>query len=407
MEELGAGLITISQTEKESLHAHFRQELKNILDYWVRFSQDSAGGFYGEIDEANHAVTGAVKGAVLNARILWTFSASLRYDQDEQYQNVASRAFAYFRDHFIDQEFGGVYWSVTADGEPGETKKQIYAIAFAIYAFAEYHHASGSEESLNLAIQLYQDIEQHSLDREWGGYFEAFTRDWKELGDLRLSQKDANEKKTMNTHLHILEAYTGLYNVWPDSGLAERLHSLLNYFKDFIINRESFHLNLFMNEKWEVKSDTISYGHDIEASWLLAEAATALNDEKLIKKFDTLSIKLANAAAEGLSNDGGIIYEYEPMLGHRIAEYHWWVQAEALVGFYHAFQLTQDKNFFDKVKSVWTFINTYIIDHSHGEWYWGRHENGEIIQGQGKVGFWKCPYHNSRACLEMLARLIQ
>ena len=384
----------------------FEKELNNILSWWGTFTPDrEEGGFYGELNNDNEVIAGAVKGAVLNARILWSFSAAYNLTQDPGYLDPASRACMYIRDHFIDKDFGGVYWSVDAKGAPIDLKKQIYAIAFTIYGLTEYHRARPDKKVLELAKKLYEDIEGHSYDPLKGGYLEAFTREWAPVEDLRLSAKDANEKKTMNTHLHILEAYTNLYRVWQDEGLNKKIRLLLQVFEEHIVDPATHHLILFFDEDWTVRSAIDSYGHDIEASWLLVEAAEILEDEPLLHRTREMALKIAAASAEGLNADGSMSYELDRAQGHLIAERHWWVQAEAMVGFFNAGQMTGEEHYYRKFRAVWEYTRSSIIDRDKGEWFWGRHADGSLMAGQDKAGFWKCPYHNSRACIEIIRRL--
>ena len=209
----------------------------------------------------------------------------------------------------------------------------------------------------------------------------------------------------MNTHLHVLEAYTTLYKIWPDAVLKEKIKLLIQNFTQHIINTQNHHLILFFDEQWNVKSDTISYGHDIEAAWLLLEAAEAIHDCELIEIIKTTAVKIADAAAEGLDKDGGLWYEYELSSNHFIKEKHWWVQAETMVGFFTAWQLTGDDAYLQKSLNAWNYVQQFIKDKNYGEWYWGLNENGTIIMGQDKVGIWKCPYHNTRACIEIINRI--
>lgn len=382
-----------------------KRELQNILNYWSTYTVDHEnGGFYGKIDNENVITKEAPKGSVLNARILWTFSAAYNQIRNPEYLQLAKRSFDYFKAYFMDQEYGGVYWSVDYNGNPLNDKKQIYALAFALYGLSEYHLAVGDEKAFAQAKQLFDDIERHSFDQEKCGYTEALTRDWKIAADLRLSDKDANEKKTMNTHLHILEAYTNLYRIWPDEKLNKQIRGLLDVFQNYIIDPQSNHLRLFMDENWISKSTIISYGHDIEAAWLLQEAAEVLHDERLITRFKTVAVGMAKAAAEGLDTDGGLDYELEGD-EHRNQEKHWWVQAEAMVGFLNAYQDSGEQHFYNKFLSSWDFINKHIIDHEKGEWFWGVNNDHSLMEGEDKAGFWKCPYHNSRACMEVIKRL--
>lgn len=386
------------------LSTELKLELDNILSYWKNKTIDvEYGGFIGKIDETDTIVAKADKGLVLNARILWSFSAAYNLNQQQDDLEIAKRSFDYINQNFIDRNFGGVYWTVDFKGNPKEKKKQIYALAFTIYALAEYYISCDQPEVLTLAKSLYFDIEKYSYDKENGGYFEAFAEDWTDLKDLRLSGKDANEKKTMNTHLHVLEAYTLLYKIWPDQELKKQIENLLGIFKLHIIN-QNHHLDLFFDEEWTSKSDIISFGHDIEASWLLLEAAKSIQDDKMIKEFESLALKIADAAAEGI-DDQAMIYEFEPSKLKYISEKHWWVQAEAMVGFLNAFQISGDEKYFQIFIKIWTYTKSLMIDHINGEWFWGRNIDETLMKGQDKAGLWKCPYHNSRACMEIIIRL--
>lgn len=382
-----------------------QKELDAILSYWINNTHDSInGGFAGRIDENNIPDLQAPKGAVLNSRILWAFASAYKITGNSKHLHLARITFDYILRRFVDKENGGVYWTVTATGKPLDTKKQIYAQAFAIYACCAYYEISNNEAAKELAMELYRCIERYSYDPVATGYLEAFTKDWQPIEDLRLSEKDANEQKTMNTHLHVLEAYTSLYKIWPDATLKEQIKGLLYNFTEHIIDQSNHHLILFFDEQWNMRSETISYGHDIEAAWLLQEAAEVTGDEQLIQSIKILAIKIADAAAEGLDSDGGLWYEYEPAHQNLVKEKHSWVQAEAMVGFFNAWQLTNDEAYLEKSLHTWQYTQQYIKDRQYGEWYWGRNEQGEVMPQQDKVGLWKCPYHNSRACIEIMKR---
>ncbi len=380
-------------------------ELQSILSYWIINTIDEAnGGFFGRIDNENKIYPDAPKGSVLNSRILWSFSAAYKLTNNYAYLQIASRAYQYISDYFIDRVNGGVYWSVDAEGKPLDTKKQFYALSFAVYGLSEFAKCSGNEDAKEMAISLYKTIVDKSYDREYGGYIEALSIDWKEPEDIRLSSKDANEKKSMNTHLHILEGFANLYTIWPDEGLKKKIEELIDVFFDHIVDKNNYHLILFFDEKWNVRSDLFSYGHDIEAAWLIQEAAEIINDEALVKKVKGLSINLANAAVEGLDSDGGLWYEYEVNTNHLIKEKHWWPQAEAMIGFYGVWQITGDENYLKKSIASWQFVKDHILDKNNGEWLWGVNAKYERMD-EDKIGIWKCPYHNSRACMEIIKRI--
>jgi mannobiose 2-epimerase len=315
---------------------------------------------------------------------------------------MADRAKQYIMAHFFDAEYGGTYWTVSFDGKPVDTKKQIYSQAFFIYAFTEHYRATGDNSSLDTAIELFRIIEKYSFDKDLNGYFEAYSRDWILLDDLRLSAKDENEKKTMNTHLHILEAYTNLFRVWKDAQLEKQLRNLILIFTEKIVNRQSHHLDLFFDEYWTSKAEIVSYGHDIEASWLIDEAARVLGDNGLLAEVQKICIKIAEAACEGLQPDGSMVYELSK--GHLETDRHWWVQAEAVVGFLNVYELTKNPEWLSKAQNCWNFISEKLVDRSEGEWFWSVKADGTINRADDKAGFWKCPYHNSRMCLEVMTR---
>ena len=389
----------------KELKSELLVELDSILKYWSKNTIDNQnGGFIGQIDFNDHLIASAEKGSVLNARILWSFSASYQVTKNEEHKKLATRAFEFLSKYFYDVEFGGLFWSINADKTPKDTKNQIYALAFAIYGLTEYYVISKEEKALEMAINLYLQIQRHSYDPVNGGYLEAFTREWKPIADLRLSDKDANEKKTMNTHLHIVEAYANLFKVWKDKKLQNVIVELLATIEERFINTETGHLRLFFNEEWIEKLDVISYGHDIEAAWLLLQCAEISEDKTLIANYKKHAIQMAEVTQEGLDTDGGLWYELEPKNNELIAEKHWWVQAEALIGFYNAYQLTGDEKYLDLVLKNWDFIKKYILDQKNGEWFWGVNGDYSLIE-KDKAGFWKCPYHNSRACLELILRI--
>ena len=393
----------------QALAKQLKQELKdNILPYWINRMQDPERGFHGRIDGHDRLDENAPKGAIMNARLLWTFASAYRLmkgsEEAKTYLEVAQRAKREIVDRFYDADFGGICWSLNPDGTPLDTKKQIYAIAFAIYGLAELNRATGDGEALEYAIKLFNSIEDHSFDAEKGGYFEAFTREWKPIEDMRLSEKDANESKTMNTHLHVLEAYTCLYRVWNNGLLKERLRGLIEVFQQHIIGPDG-HLKLFFDNDWNCGYDTVSYGHDIEASWLIHEAALVLGDEQILDRMKTLVPSVAGAALEGFTPDSGMIYEKHGPEGPADGDRHWWVQAETVVGCFNLWDNFSDPSGMENALMCWEFIKANLIDRENGEWYWSVRSDGTINRDDDKAGFWKCPYHNGRMCMEILERI--
>ncbi|MCH4148713.1 MAG: AGE family epimerase/isomerase [Prevotella sp.] len=378
----------------------------NILKYWIEHVTDNVqGGYYGRIDGHDQVYPDAEKGAILNARILWAFSAAYRVLQKKEYLLAAERAKKYIIDHFYDKEYGGVYWSLDAKGQPLDTKKQIYAIGFTIYGMSEYARATGDKEALDMAIRLYHDIEDHAFDKENNGYVEALTSDWQPIADMRLSDKDENGSRTMNTHLHIIEPYTNLYRVWKDDGLKASICNLLDIFTDKLLNPQTHHLDLFFDDQWNGKRNIQSFGHDIEASWLLHETALVLGDEQILKKIENIIPQIAKAADEGLQPDGSMIYERWTDSDRMDTQRQWWVMCENVIGHVDLYQYFGDEAALEVAQHCWDFIKDNLIDWQRGEWHWSVDEKGAVNYDDDKAGFWKCPYHNSRMCLEIMERL--
>ena len=384
----------------------------NILRFWQERMVDyRQGGFYGRIDGYNVLHPDAEKGAVLNARILWTFSAAARVLNNTPYRILAARAYDYLMQRFMDREQGGVYWSLNADGTPLDTKKQTYAIAFAIYGLAEYVRLTNNQEALNAAIRLFEDLEAHAykwdnekMSKCKNGYVEALTRDWQPIADMRLSEKDENGVFTMNTHLHVLEAYTNLYRVLKNvqrddvQGTKERitkqLRTLIDIFANRIFDPATGHLMLFFDEKWQPSNTHTSPGHDIEAAWLLHEALEVLGDEELLNQTLPVIHSLAQAAEDDIMD-----------------EKEWWCYAEAVVGYIDQWKLYQDEKPIESninlelAETAFHYIQTHLMDRENGEWFWTILPDGTPDRTHDKAGFWKCPYHNSRMCIEIIERL--
>ncbi|MHB8062945.1 MAG: AGE family epimerase/isomerase [Ruminiclostridium sp.] len=382
-------------------------ELKDdILKFWIEHTIDQEnGGFYGFVSDDLVIDKTHEKASVLYSRILWTYSTAYRYYKEEKYLAMAERAYNYIVKYFVDKTNSGVYWLLDYKGNVIDSKKQTYAVAFAIYALSEFFRATDKKESLNLAIELFHSLEEHSYDKANRGYVEARTMDWLPLSNMSLSPKDMNVSKSMNTHLHVMEAYTNLMRVWKDDKLSKSLEEVINVTLDHIIHPLTHQFKLFFDEKWNSMSRISSFGHDIEGSWLLYEAAEVLGNAPLLKKVQEISIQMARKTFDrGIDRkNGGLFYEGEAGI---IIEDNkqWWPQAEAVVGFANAYQLTKDTSFIEEAIEMWHFIDKHIIDKVHGEWFWGTTVDGSSVTQNEKVGPWKCPYHNSRMCFEILHR---
>lgn len=374
----------------------------NILPFWLQL-KDPRGGFYGEVSADGTVYYDAPRGVILNARLIWSFAAAYGHLQKTEYLVAAVHARDWFLDHFCDHKYGGVYWSVSAEGERIESKKQLYAQGFAIYGLSELYKVSGDEDALKNAINLFKVVETYFKDKENGGYIEALSRDFSPLKDMSLSAHDINADKTMNSHLHILEAYANLYQVWPNEELKDALVKLVDLCGTRLM-RPDGHLNLYFKKDWTVIPGAVSYGHDIETSWLLLEAAFALRDADVVNRVRPWAVKMGQAGNEGLLPDGSMLYE-KLTDGRLDDSRQWWVQAETVVGNLWLWKYHADAAAWDRALAAWSYIKDHLVDSLAGEWWWAILPDGSRDLSQPKAGFWKCPYHNTRMCLQVLSVL--
>lgn len=398
----------MNPTKPEKFSAQIRKHLVgHYLPFWCGAALDHKnGGWMGWLSNDLQPDRSQPKGLIVNARILWAFSAAHRVRPEPVYCEMAERAFEFVMNKFWDAKHGGAFWRLDDAGNVMDDSKKIYGQAFYIYALTEFHQAFGRPAALARAQELFELIERHAHDATFGGYIEVCQRDWSEAGaEARLSEKDMNEKKSMNNHLHVLEAYTNLYRVWPEARVAERLRELLELFLTRILDVKTKHLHHFFDERWEVRSDTYTFGHDIEASWLLCEAAETLDDAPLLKRVRPIALQMAEAALhEGHGADGGLAYEGRD--GQIIdAGRECWPQAEAMVGFLNAFALSGNQAFYTAAGQTWKYIEQHLVDRVHGEWFWRINPDGQPDANLPKVSEWKGPYHATRACLEAMKRL--
>lgn len=387
----------------QELTRRAEQELRgNILPFWLKHTRDLArGGFHGLIDAQMKVSKDAPRGALLTSRILWTFSQAYRVYHDPEYLAMARWAYRDLMDKFWDKEFGGLYWTITADGQPRDAHKQIYGQVFGVYALAEFYRATGETPALDQAITLYRLVEQHAHDRTFGGYLDAFDQKWRPLSDQQNVLGKA--PKSQNSHIHIMEAYTNLLRVWPDEELRRNQRDLISVTLKHLVDPRTYHLILFTRQDWTPVSDEISYGHDIELSWLVVEAAAALGDPAVIAQVKPVALAMAQATlAEGVDPDGGVINEGNPH-GYTNTNKDWWPQAEAAVGFLNAYQLSRDPRYFTAAQRSWDFIEARFVDRNYGDWIESVNRAGQPLP-RPKVTLWKCPYHSSRACFELIER---
>jgi cellobiose epimerase len=391
--------------------SEFKKELKaevtgNLLPFWIKNAVDKEhGGFYGAVTNDLQILNDVPRSAILCGRVLWTFAAAYRLFGNQEYLSTARWAYDYLRKTFWDPDYGGLYFDVNVLGRPVTDRKHHYAQAFGIYGLSEYFRATGEHESLKLAQTLFRLLEEHGYEKTQGGYIEGSGRKWDKLSDMRLSAIDLDCRKSMNTNLHILEAYTNLLRVWDDPLLKAQHRALAETTVDHIVDPATHHFRLFFDDSWTSLSDVRSFGHDIEGSWLLWEAAEAQEDAELKQRVLAPVLAMAEAVyREALEADGSILYEAD---SHGVinAGKAWWPQAEAMVGFYNAYQLSGREEYARASERTWEYIQTHIVDRTHGEWFKQLARDGTPDLSHYKVGPWDCPYHAARACYEMLARL--
>jgi mannobiose 2-epimerase len=392
---------------KTDIRRQLEQELTgNILPFWMSHTVDKVnGGFYGALTNDLVIHNEVPRSAILCARILWTYATAYRKMGDKEYLTMARWAYDYLRRAFLDPEYGGVYWTVDTTGRPVFDRKHHYAQAFAIFGLSEYYRATQEPQSLALAQTLFQLLEKHAFDPVYGGYIEGSSRKWEALEDMRLSDRDLNCQKSMNTLLHILEAYTNLLRVWEDGTLKTQHKALIDTFLRHVVDPSTGHFKLFFDDQWNSLLENVSYGHDIEGSWLLFEAAEVQGDPALVEQVRKTTIQIAEAVyQDGLEQDGSLPYEGGPQ-GLVDSDKSWWVQAEAMVGFYNAYQLSGQERFAQAAYRSWSYIQEKMVDRTYGDWIKRLHRDGTPENNAYKVGPWECPYHHSRACFEMLDRL--
>lgn len=382
----------------EEIRSHLEQRL---IPFWSSLRDEEYGGFYGYMDYNLRVDREAKKGAILNSRILWFFSSAAEALGREDLSGEAEHAFLFLKERCLDREFGGVFWSVNYDGTPSDTTKHTYNQAFAIYGLSAYYGLRKDPEALEIAMQLFRLIETRMRDRD--GYLEAFDREFHPVDNEKLSENGVTAVRTMNTILHVMEAYTELYRVTRDQEVADRLYEILKIVREHIFNSEKRRQEVFFDRDYQSLIDLTSYGHDIEAAWLLTRTAEVLEDDAAIRETRKMAAVLTEAVYEAAYDGRSVVSEMEA--GVKKEGRIWWVQAESINGFVDAYQkMPEEKRYLNAAESIWVYIRDNFIDRREGgEWFWslttdGIPEKGPIVEP------WKCPYHNGRMCLEMIKR---
>lgn len=374
---------------------------EHILPFWNRLEDTEHGGFYGYMDHDLKLDKNAEKGVILHSRILWFYSNCYLVLKDAECLKKAKGCYDFMVQYCVDREYGGVYWSVNADGSPKDDMKHTYCQAFFIYALSSYYDASRDGEALKLALEMFETVEERCTDEV--AYLEAMSRKWETVENDALSENGLMADKTMNTTLHLLEAYTELYRVSGDERVADRLKFQLRLFLDKIYFKEDARLLVFFNKNLNVIGDIHSYGHDIEATWLMDRACEVLGDEAFTEEVSEMNKKIVAHIAEIAYKDGSLLNERDKteINTWRI----WWVQAEAVVGFLNAYQKYENAEYMDIARNIWEYIKKAVIDRREGgEWFSQVDENGVPAKFKPTVDPWKCPYHNGRMCLEIIKR---
>lgn len=342
---------------------------------------------------------------IMLTRILWFFSALTNFSEEKNWLKTADKAYRLLKTRLYDAENKGFYWSVDDTGNPVEDKKQFYGQAFAVYALSEYYMATKNGDVLELCRETFDCLETHALDGKNGGYREASRADWGKLENTALSEVDIICDKSMNTNLHVLEAYTNYYRIVKEEPVKKALADLIDRMCLNVLDQSDCHFRLYFNDKWETKENTVSYGHDIEGSWLIQEALEVLGEKSLLERYQSVVLEMAEVVLnEGMDGENGLFYEGRDGVVIE-AQKDWWPQAEAAVGFINAFEMSGEDRYRIAAENCIDFIYDNLIIKEKGEWYWGISPDGMPIRDKEIAGPWKAPYHNGRFCMEALRRI--
>lgn len=375
---------------------------KHIIPFWNKLCDNEKGGFYGEMDSVDLKVNkDAPKGVILHSRILWFYSNCYLTLRRKEYLEKAKHCYEFLSKYAVDRENGGVYWMLNADGSVNDSMKHTYCQAFFIHAMSSYYDASGDKAALDLAMEVFNTVETKCVDDV--AYLEAQSKEFRLVENDALSENGLMADKTMNTVLHLIEAYTELYRVTHDQKVLERLKFQLNLTYDKIYDKENAKLLVFFNKNMEVIGDIHSYGHDIEATWLLDRACDVIKDKALSEKIASMNKPIVDNILRLAFENGALNNERDKTEINKTRI--WWVQAEGIVGFYNAFQRYGDKKYKLISEALWLYVRNNIVDpREGGEWYSEVDEQGNYNKLKNEVDPWKCPYHNGRMCMEIIKR---
>lgn len=396
-----------------------------VIDFWYpRSIDDEHGGFILSYDDEGAFAGNDAKMIVTQARMTWFFARLTRTDVvDGDYTDAADHGFAFLRDAMWDDDHGGFYWEVDRRGTVRKPRKHLYGQAFGLYALAEYYRVTGNEQALDLAGDLFEVIDDVAKDHQNGGYHEYFEPDWEQVteGTTYLatiepdwSPKESGESvldptlKLMNTHLHLLEAFTTYYRVTGDETVRERLHELLTILTNTVVRKDRPACTDKYDPDWTPKLDdadfrVVSYGHDVENVWLTMEASEALDVPTRL--FADLYDGLFDYSLEyGYDDQNGGFYFFGPLGEHatnRIKA--WWVQAEAMTSALRMYEATGEDVYRNVFEETYDFIEQYHVDETHGEWHSGVDETLEPVGRKGAE--YKGAYHDGRALIECIETL--
>ena len=376
---------------KQEFYNHLTGDL---IPFWNNLYDSEYGGFYGSADSDNNINKTSPKSAVLQTRILWFYSSCYKALKDKNLFEYASRQFDFIIKYMIDENDGGIFWDVEYDGKVKDRQKHTYALAFALYSISAYYSVSKNKSAFDAAQRLFNLIERDYKDEY--GYTEVFSLDKSVKGSAR----------TMNTLLHIIEAYTEYHAAVNTAESRKALEYSLDLVRTKAYNDDLCRIECNFDEFMNPVGDVLSYGHDIEASWIVYRACEILGNDEILSDLSPKLDKLTqNVISKGFVDNGrnGIYYECKNNIDNTYRS--WWVMSEAIVALVHRYNLYKDKQSIYLAENVWDYVKKYFIS-PHGEWHTQVDEKGEAIKSRsGLCGAWKCPYHNGRMCLELMEML--